>query len=976
MAEILSSLIGLQKGEQKMTLLMASYHFLLLIILYLLKPVRDSLFLADRGPSELPYVFIITTVLVVPVVVLHTRLGRSLRVGRLIDGVTFFLALNLIGLHGLVSSAVAWAPYVLYAWVSIFSLLVTSQFWLLANAIFGASQAKRVFTVLSAGAILGSVAGGEITGLLVHQLDVSSVNLLYVAAVLLLGSIGWVRWIRWHHRQQGGRIGEATHISQESSGQEPSRNGAGPDGKAKEPVPNRDEPRRIDEPRKIAETGNGDEGTVSAKEQVDAAETADRDEEQSTTRRLAGPGKAMGAGAVIARSRHIQLIVAVIALMVLTSTFVDFQFKTVAAEAFSGEDSLTSFMGRFYGRVSLVALVVQFLIAPRLIRVLGIGGALSALPIALAGGALAMIAVPGLVAGIALRGADQTLKHSIDKTGRELLFVPVPLKTKKRVKVFVDLFVDQGAQGVAGVLLLLLTAGLGFGTTGLGIVTLGLLAAWGVAAYLARRSYVNEFRQRLRTQEAKLEAEEATSEVSQDLDELLMSLCSRGETESLAALDRLERGDMTVPVDALVCLLDHYSSDVRAKAIRVLRKRTIEGRGSDVVEALRDPDPDVQLEAARYLYCQSGHRAERLQQALSHDDVRIQAAAVGLLAEEGDPSTYRLVTEPMLRRLLQVPGEAGEDARTHVARILGVLDRSYRVEMLQSLLHDPSDQVVEAAIEAAGRSEERAFIYPLLKRLRDPEFEAPARRALANYGQRALGTLYDVMVDDRTDLSVRQQIPMILAAMHQPLAVTILTAALNDAPVPVRHQIVRALSKLHAADTGSFDIDAISEAIRDEIEHYAVLGQIVYLLPQDHRHPLGTVGREDVRAARSESLERIFRLLGCKYDQRDVYDAYLGLTSDDPALRSSAVEFADNLVDYSTSRILLPLLEDDDGSKAAEYGPRHFDRSIDSVHDAWDYLSDLDDPSLQPLPEPRISPAAGSGDGAVEPEDAEPATAS
>jgi len=217
---------------------------------------------------------------------------------------------------------------------------------------------------------------------------------------------------------------------------------------------------------------------------------------------------------------------------------------------------------------------------------------------------------------------------------------------------------------------------------------------------------------------------------------------------------------------------------------------------------------------------------------------------------------------------------------------------------------------------------------------------------------------------------------MILAAMHQPLAVTILTAALGDAPIPVRHQIVRALSKLQAANTGSFDIDAISAAIRDEIRHYAALGQIVHLLPEGHRQPLGTVDPVAIRAARSESLERIFRLLGCKYDQRDVYDAYLGLTSDDPALRSSAVEFVDNLVDYSTSRILLPLLEDDDGSKASEYGPRHFDLHIDSVHDAWDYLVELDDPSLQPLPETLLPPTTGSGDGAVEPEDAEPATAS
>jgi hypothetical protein len=49
-----------------------------------------------------------------------------------------------------------------------------------------------------------------------------------------------------------------------------------------------------------------------------------------------------------------------------------------------------------------------------------------------------------------MRGSEQSLKHSIDKTGRELLFVPITMERKKRVKVFIDLFVDQGMQGVGG----------------------------------------------------------------------------------------------------------------------------------------------------------------------------------------------------------------------------------------------------------------------------------------------------------------------------------------------------------------------------------------------------------------------------------------------------------------------------------------------------------------------------------------------
>ncbi len=911
MAKLLASLLGLQKGEREMALLMAGYHFLLLIILYLLKPVRDSLFLAGRGPDELPYVFILTTVLVVPVVILHTRLGQSLQVGRLVDGVTLFLAANLVGLYWMVATNASWAPYVLYAWVSIFSLLITSQFWLLANAIFGASQAKRVFTVLSAGAILGAVVGGELTGFLVNLVGIDSQALLFVGGVLLAGSVGVNRWIRKRQRERGGFIQHATDAAPWTSSD-----------------------------------GDDREADAEALRHEEATETAE--EHEASAKMTREPSAAWEAWSMIRTSRHLLLIVSVIALMVVTSTFVDFQFKTVAAQAFASEDALTSFMGRFYGRVSLVALVVQFLIAPRLIRVLGIGGALSILPIALAGGAAAMLVVPGLLAGIALRGADQTLKHSIDKTGRELLFVPVSLQKKKRVKVFVDLFVDQGAQGIAGALLLLLTAGIGLGAGELSGVVLFLLAVWGGVAYLARKSYVNEFRKRLRKQEALHETNDEEPQVSESLDELLMSLCSRSERETLAALDQLSESNQTVPVDALVCLLDHYSATVRARAIEVLRIRTVEGVGSDVVEALTDPDPDVQLEAARYLYCQSGKHIQRLKEALAHDDVRIRAAAVGLIAEEGGPDTFRLITESTLRELMEVPGVAGEDARTHVARVLGVLNRPYRIELLQALLQDESEQVVKAAIAAAGRSGERAFVYPLLVRLCDETYGEAAQQALSQFGQRVLGTLYDVLVDDRVPLEIRRRIPGILTSQEHDLVVTVLVAALDEVPIPVRHEIVRSLSKLHASGHGSLSSKTVGGVLEEEIRHYAALGQILHMMTRTNRDAIGEMKRERLREARSASLERTFRLLGLQFDQRDVYDAYLGLTSDNELLRSSAVEFVDNVVDYSTSRMLLPLLDDPRGEQAVETGAEMFDLNLRTPTEARSYLADTSDPTIHP----------------------------
>jgi len=859
---------------------MAFYHVLLLVSLYLLKPVRDSLFLSSRGAAELPFVFILTTAVVVPVALLHTRAGDRLHLGGLIDGGSLFLVLSLLGLRGLLSVTGAWSSYVLYAWVSIYGLLVTSQFWLMANALFTSSQSKRVFTVLSAGAILGAIVGGQVTSLLVDTFGVASANLLWIAGGVLLVATGLARWIRHRHRQTA-------------------------------PLPD-------------------------APERSDSAPDANDD----------------SVATILRESPHIQLIVGIITLMVVVTTLVDYQFKTVAAAAYPTEAGLTSFMGQFYGGVSVVALIVQFLVAPKLMRVVGIGGALSVLPAVLALGSIGMLVVPGLLAGIFLRGAGQSLKHSIDKTGRELLFVPVPLPKKKRTKVFIDVFVDQGAQGLGGVLLLLLVTSLGLSVQMLSVVTLALIATWGLLAYWARQSYVDQFRTRLREQETSYEAADETDATDVDTEALLDSLCSHAETEALEALDQLKDGTGPVPVDALLCLLDHPAAAVREETLRVLRTRQVEDVGEAVAEALRDPDPDVQLEAARYLYCQdTAHRTERLRQGLTHEDPRVQAAMVGLIATEGDSDEYDLVSESLLHRLIALDGDQGTQTRTQVARMLGVLDRPYRNDLLHRLLEDASPQVRRAAIKAAGMTGHRSFVYPLVHHLGDDALEAPARQALAAFEPPVLGTLYDYLVDPHLDVQTRLRIPSIFVEKSGPFALTILARGLRKVCLPVRHAITRALSKIHQNASSSASLpDTLDPEIERDARHYTALGQVLHLHQNGSGPPSFDPAR--LRSLRQEALERIFRLLGLRYNQRDIYSAYLGLTSPDPALQDSAIEFVDNLVDYETRRYLLPLLDDPDAENALTVGPSFFDLELRQWDDARRYLQQADDPRLDALLDP------------------------
>jgi hypothetical protein len=175
---------------------------------------------------------------------------------------------------------------------------------------------------------------------------------------------------------------------------------------------------------------------------------------------------------------------------------------------------------------------------------------------------------------------------------------------------------------------------------------------------------------------------------------------------------------------------------------------------------------------------------------------------------------------------------------------------------------------------------------------------------------------------------------------------TLLVRSLRRVPLPVRHAVAKALSKVHQGGDFSVDTDAVGAAVEAEIEHYAALGQILRLVRRsDAIEPLA-LDPDRLRALRAETLECIFRLLGLQYDQRDLYDAYLGVTSDDPTLRDSATEFVDNLVDYDTRRMLMPLLDDPDGRQAAEVGEEFFDRQIRDADEARRYLAEAEDPRL------------------------------
>lgn len=123
-----------------------------------LETARDALFLSRIPANRLPFVYLAIAALsfVVARVQLALPRGSSHRAmagwcafGG-VGSVGLGLALPLFGDAGL---------YVLYVWPGVISSLALVQFWTLLAGIFTATQAKRLFGVVSLGAMIGAIAG-------------------------------------------------------------------------------------------------------------------------------------------------------------------------------------------------------------------------------------------------------------------------------------------------------------------------------------------------------------------------------------------------------------------------------------------------------------------------------------------------------------------------------------------------------------------------------------------------------------------------------------------------------------------------------------------------------------------------------------------------------------------------------------------------------------------------------------------------
>ena len=182
---LLSKSFDLRRGEYKRAFLMQLNIFLIISTLLIVKPSVNGLFLAQFGVKSLPLAFVLVAFSATALSVIYSRKLIKVSFYKLMRRTLEISVITLI-IFGILLSfnlLVSWVIYIFYIWVALFAVLSASQFWILANLVFNAREAKRLFGFIGAGAIAGGIFGGYLTSILAPV--IGSEKLLFVSAVLL-----------------------------------------------------------------------------------------------------------------------------------------------------------------------------------------------------------------------------------------------------------------------------------------------------------------------------------------------------------------------------------------------------------------------------------------------------------------------------------------------------------------------------------------------------------------------------------------------------------------------------------------------------------------------------------------------------------------------------------------------------------------------------------------------------------------------
>ena len=438
MLERLKSFFGgalLREERQKFSLL-AIIFGITIGVYWLLRPLKDGVFLTMVGTQYLPWAKLLAVVVVLPVVMVYSKLiDRFPRHIVLYMLTTVYAVLAIIfafliltpgfGLSDTVADPTRVLGWAFYLYVETFGVIMAALFWAFVADTTTPDSAKRGYSVIVMGAQMGAVCFPFISKYIIQSAGTGYAILFGVGVMCFLP-------VMVHYYMH--------HI-----------------------------------PRDQMEGFKADE-----------------------RKPLEGTHKKTGFGEglrLLLTKPYLLAIFAIVSFYEIINAVLDYQFKALAKLSYTGE-ALSSFLTDFAVVTNLIGLFCVVIGIDRIGRMLGFGKTLVLLPLLVGISVVSMSFYPFLGVAFAVMAIQKSFNYSLNLPVKEQLYIPTTKDTKYKAKAWIDMFgsrlskggasIINGMRGILGVE--------GFVVFSL-VVSFALIGVWVVAALFVGRVHAQALRE-------------------------------------------------------------------------------------------------------------------------------------------------------------------------------------------------------------------------------------------------------------------------------------------------------------------------------------------------------------------------------------------------------------------------------------------------------------------------------------------------
>ena len=857
MKNLLRKLFDIREGESARALLMFAYIFLIISCLLMLKPVRNSICLDKFSVKQLPYVVILVAVTAAFISSFYSRFANKMRLDSLIKFSLVFINFNLLGFWLLLYFGYegGWFVYVFYVWVAIFAVITTSQFWIMANYIFNAREAKRLFGFVGAGAISGGIFGGYLTNYLAPVIGTDHLLIICIAflAVCLL-----ILQIVWRMRSTDSQV-EKNRQQKQIRRQTASNN----------PLT------LLKSSRHLAYLAGIVGVSVIVANLVDyqynaVVEASITDKDARTaffgfwlsnlsiislviqlflTRRILG---SLGVGPSLFLL-PIGILLGAAAILIYPVLWAAILIKVSD--------------GSFKQSINKAGLELLFLPVPSDIKpqaktfidifidslATGIGGVMLIVCTSILGfstGNISLIILALILIWVVLimrirKEYVQAFRLAIEKRTIDLEEHSVNLEDASIFASLLKVLEGNNDRQIRYVLHLL--------------------------ENVKNDQFISYFRP------------------------LLQHVSPEIRHRVLVMLSQYDKPDLSPEITPLV---EDANQEVRTEAIAYLYKHSA---ASEKIPLLKNylEHSDYRIRGAALMCIARASEADQEIRQSFHLRTLVESTLKNLQQQSLTTSEKTFV-------------------KINLARGIGVAKFPKLYPYLHILLNDESPGVLQQAVISAGHTRAEEFIPVLIPLLDNKQVRKFAREALAEFGEPVIERLVPHLKDVHENKNIRLSIPKVLGLTGEQKAVDVLIQCLDQNDLLIRFQVLISLNRLRKNyPMLKFSELPIESKIFEETHNYMNTLTILYTQnngiwnEQDNSSERVQSARFLLIKALEEkldtNLERIFRLLGLKYHLRDMFNAYLGIVSKKQDLRANAVEFLDNVLDPGLKKYIIPI---------------------------------------------------------------------